>query len=209
MNKKTDNLIAALAAQGTDPRSGGPLRFVLPLLAVLALCALAVNAALDNAFAPYAETGPAPLLVKWAFSVSLVVLAPLTLWLLGRPGRDAGWMLGALTVPFAAVGALFVSDMMMAEPLFPGEAWQTCLTAMLTMSPLAFAGAIIALRHLAPTDLQRAGFVAGVFGGGVAMTAYAPFCPGAGMLYMVVFYCLPILAMAATGYLMGPKLLRW
>lgn len=209
MTTNTDDLIASLAEEGTAPQGSGAARFVLPLLAALAVCALAVSMVLDNAFAPYADTGPAPLLVKWAFSVSLVVLAPLALWLLGRPGRDARMMLFALAVPFAAVTAMFVADIAMAAPAFPGEAWQTCLTAMAILSPLAFIGAVLAVRQLAPTNLRRAGVVAGLFGGGVAMTAYAPFCPGSGMLYMVVFYCLPIFAMAALGYILGPKLLRW
>ncbi len=209
MNKNTDDLIAALADNGAQAQGRGVGKFVLPLIGVAALCSIALGLVLDDAFSPYAETGPAPLLVKWGFSVSLAVLAPLTLWLLGRPGRDSGWMLIALAVPFAAVSAMFVVDLAMSEQAFPGKAWQTCLTAMTVLSPLAFAGAVIAVRHLAPTNLRRAGLVAGLFGGGVAMTAYAPFCPGSGMAYMVVFYCLPILSMAAIGFLTGPRLLRW
>jgi len=205
----TNDLIAALANQGAPVRTAGTARFVLPLIAAIAVCALAVGLVLDNAFSPYAQTGPAPLLVKWAFSISLVIFAPLALWLLGRPGRAAGWMLIALAVPFGSVAALFVIELAMGSPSFPGKAWQTCLAAMVLLSPLAFAGAVVAMRHLAPTNLRRAGLVAGLFGGGVAMTAYAPFCPGSGMVYMIVFYCLPIIAMAAIGYLTGPRLLHW
>ncbi len=205
----TDDLIGTLATQGAPGHGAGAARFALPLLAALALCVLATGLALDGAFSPYADTGLAPLLFKWGFSLWLVLLAPLALWLLGRPGREARWTLIALAVPFAATSALFAIALLSTRQEFPGEAWQTCLAAMTILSPLAFGGAIIAVRMLAPTDLRRAGIVAGLFGGGVAMTAYAPFCPGSGMLYMMAFYCLPIAAMAALGNFAGPRLLRW
>lgn len=67
----------------------------------------------------------------------------------------------------------------------------------------------MATRWLAPTELRKAGAVAGIFGGSVAMSAYAPFCPELGMLFMTAFYILPILVMAGIGWLTGPKLLRW
>ena len=46
-------------------------------------------------------------------------------------------------------------------------------------------------------------------GGAVAMAVYSPYCPERGALFMAVFYCLPILAMAGLGWLLGPRLLRW
>ena len=209
----TDDLIAALsgdfADKGPAQRGTGAMRFGTALLAAFALCAVVIMLWLDNPFAAYAAVGFAPLYFKLAFSLSLLLFAPLALWLLGRPGRDAQWMLGALAVPFVGLTMLFVGDLAGdPQPLFRGT-WRTCLIAMLTLSPLAFGGAVLAVRQLAPTNLPLAGLVAGVFGGGVAMTAYTPFCPERGLDYMMAFYCLPILTMAAIGYLAGPRLLRW
>ena len=50
---------------------------------------------------------------------------------------------------------------------------------------------------------------AGLFGGALSMTAYAPFCPELGMTFMTLYYCLPILVMAGIGWMFGPRLLRW
>lgn len=205
----TDNLIATLSDKGPVIHGTGATRFGFALLAAVALCFAAILLWLDRPFAAYAYTGFAPLVFKWGFSLTLLFLAPVGLWMLGRPGREAKWVLGALAVPFAAVALLFVNDMLAGSPpLFRG-AWRTCLIAMLTLSPLAFGGSVMAMRQLAPTNLRLAGLVAGIFGGGVAMTAYTPFCPERGMDYIVAFYCLPILTMAAIGYLTGPRLLRW
>lgn len=209
----TNDLIAALSddlsGKGLANRGTGAMRFATVLAAAFALCICAILLWLQNPFAAYANSGFEPLYFKLAFSLSLLLFAPVALWVLGRPGREAHWMLGALSVPFVALTMLFIGDLAGdAQPLFRGT-WRTCLTAMLTLSPLAFGGAVMAVRQLAPTNLRLAGFVAGVFGGGVAMTAYTPFCPERGLDYMMAFYCLPILTMAAIGFLAGPRLLRW
>ncbi|WP_052768986.1 DUF1109 domain-containing protein [Aurantiacibacter marinus] len=207
---KTDSILDELASQGALPAAGHSLRFITPLLVALVVCAGATIAVLDDAFPGIATTGAGPILTKWGFSLALVLMAPIALWALGRPGRRTNLSVAILSVPFVLVLGLLAMDLSInSQTSFPGETWQRCLTAMALLSPLAFGGAIIAMRALAPTNLRRAGLVAGLFGGGVAMTAYAPFCPERGMLYMAVFYCLPILIMAGIGWLAGPKLLRW
>jgi len=205
----TDSILDELASEGALPAAGHSLRFVTPLLVALVVCTGIAAAVLDGAFADWESTGPGPISVKWGFSLALVLMAPIALWTLGRPGRKSTWTVAILSIPFLLVLGLLALDLSMNAASFPGETWQQCLTAMAILSPLAFGGAIIAMRALAPTNLKRAGLVAGLFGGGVAMTAYAPFCPERGMLYMAVFYCLPILTMAGLGWLAGPKLLRW
>ncbi len=205
----TDSILDELASEGALPSAGHSLRFITPLLVALIVCAGAAGAALDGAFAKVETAGAGPIFVKWGFSLALVMMAPIALWSLGRPGRKTTWTLAILSVPFVLVLGLLILDLSMNAQPFPGETWRQCLTAMALLSPVAFGGAIIAMRALAPTRLRRAGLVAGLFGGAVAMTAYAPFCPERGMLYMAVFYCLPILAMAGLGWLAGPKLLRW
>ncbi|WAT18153.1 DUF1109 domain-containing protein [Aurantiacibacter sp. MUD11] len=205
----TETLIDRLSENGAT-ENGHPVRqFVAPLLAVIVLCALGVALVLEGAFAPVAEFGIMPLTVKWGFSIALVVMSATTLWLLGQPGRKTRSAMVTLAIPFVLVGLLLVLDLLVARSTFPGATWRTCLAAMAIMSPLGFAGAVVATRWLAPTNLRRAGLAAGIFGGSVAMTAYSPYCPELGMLYMAVFYCLPILAMAGLGWLLGPRLLRW
>ncbi|MCB2067067.1 MAG: DUF1109 domain-containing protein [Erythrobacter sp.] len=204
----TDDLIEQLAASAPPPqRSLG--RFLLPLAMAMLLCTFGVAMLLEGAFAPAASDGLAPIMVKWGFSLALLAMSAGALWAIGQPGRRTSEATRALAIPFALVALLLVLELVVGGRPFPGTTWQRCLIAMAMMSPLAFAGAIMAARWLAPTQLRRAGMVAGLYGGAVAMTAYVPFCPGHGMAYLAVFYCLPILAMAGLGWILGPRLLRW
>lgn len=205
----TESLIDQLASDGAAPPAHSLARFTAPLAGAALLCALGVAVVLDGAFASIARDGFSPIVVKWGFSLAVLLLSAFALWALGRPGRRTSGALYALAAPFALVAVLLVLDLLGGNSSFPGATWQTCLAAMAIMSPIAFLGAVLAARWLAPTNLRRAGLAAGLFGGAVAMTAYAPYCPEQGMLYMAVFYVLPILAMAALGWLLGPRLLRW
>lgn len=204
-----DTLVDQLASDGAAPPAGSLARFLVPLAGAAMVCALAVATVLDGAFASAATDGFSPIVVKWGFSLAVLLLSAFALWAIGKPGRRTDGVIYALAVPFALVAALLVLDLLVGNSAFPGTTWKTCLSAMALMSPIAFVGAVFATRWLAPINLRRAGLAAGLFGGAVAMTCYAPYCPEHGMLYMAVFYCLPILAMAALGWLLGPRLLRW
>lgn len=205
----TQSLIDQLAQESALPARDPMRQFALPTIAVMALCAIGVVLAFNDPFLSVDLYGWGPMLVKWGFSITLLICCTVALWILGKPGRRSRWAMVAVALPFIPVAALLVFELAIAGPMVEGQTWAQCLAAMAVMSPIAFAGAVAAMRALAPTNLRRSGLVAGVFGGAVAMTAYAPFCPEIGMGYMAVFYCLPIAAMAAIGWLLGPRLLRW
>ena len=179
----------------------------------IALVALASFAALlmllGAPFQAAALVGASPFVVKGVFSAILVIGGGFALYTLSHPGRRAGGPLLLLAVLFALVFAAAGLELLAPASTFSGTTWQRCLLAMSVISPLAFAAAIYAARQLAPTSQHQAGLAAGLLGGGLAAGAYAPFCPETGALYLLVFYCLPILAMAAIGWLAGPRLLRW
>ncbi len=205
----TDDLIANFAAQGAEPPPHVLRRFVLPLIAVSAISAAFWLLLLGEPFTAAERYGPLPMIAKWGFSLPLVFGSAYALLAMGKPGQAVQGRLLFLAIPFAAAAALLVVDLSNGGGGFPGETWDRCLLAMGTFGPLCFAGAIVATRWLAPTELRKAGAVAGIFGGSVAMSAYAPFCPELGMAFMTTFYILPILIMAGIGWLAGPKLLRW
>lgn len=205
----TETLIDQLSKDGASPDRGNRGQFAYPIMAVLVLCAAGVLLVFGEPFAAVDAYGIGPMVVKWGFSFALLLLCAGAMWILGKPGRSARWPTVALAVPFIPVAALLMFELAIAGPLVRGETWLQCLLAMAVMSPIGFAAAMLAMRSLAPTNLRRAGLVAGLFGGSVAMTAYSPFCPELGMSYMTVFYILPIFVMAAIGWLAGPKLLRW
>ena len=205
---ETSSLIDQLAQDGAKPRHARH-GFALPLLTAIVICIAGVTVALDGAFDPVTLHGVMPLTVKWWFSATLALLSASALWLLGRPGRKPGVALWSMMMPFVFVAGLLLMELAKVGPVLNGPTWRTCLLAMAIMSPIGFAGAILATRFLAPTDLRRVGGIAGLFGGAVAMAVYSPYCPERGALFMAVFYCLPILAMAGLGWLLGPRLLRW
>ena len=65
------------------------------------------------------------------------------------------------------------------------------------------------MRGLAPTRPVRAGAAAGLLAGALAATAYTLHCPESQAPFLAVWYLLGILAPAAAGALVGPRLLRW
>lgn len=205
----TEKLIADLASKGAAASPYAMRRFVMPLVIVSLLSALALLAMLEPPFGSVGLHGIWPMAVKWGFSLPLVIASALALHSLSKPGRKSASHSALLALPFIALLVLLMAELATGDASMPASGWERCLAAMGIFGPLAFAGAIIAARWMAPTNLRSAGFVAGLFGGGVAMSAYAPFCLGEGMIYMALFYGLPIAAMAGAGWLLGPRLLRW
>jgi len=206
---QTDALIEQLARRGGQATGNKRLAFALPLLAAALAGALSLLILLGAPFAAAASTSMAPLLGKWVFCLSLTAAALAALYTLAHPGRRSDMPLLIALVPLAVLTMLGALEFTGGLGRFPGATWRTCLAAMTMIGSLGFVAAIYATRLLAPVKLRRAGFAAGLFGGGLAATVYAPFCPEHGTVYLLVFYGGPIMALAAFGWLTGPRLLRW
>ena len=71
------------------------------------------------------------------------------------------------------------------------------------------AGAIWALRGLAPTRLTLAGLTAGGAAGGLAALIYGFHCPETAAPFVAVWYTLGMALVAALGAVTGARLLRW
>ncbi len=205
----TDDLLDRLSADGAATTGKPRLVFGGWLLGAALLCAAGVSLLLSEAFYSVELYGTGPMVVKWGFSLSLILFCVIALRTLGKPGRRGSLFLALLALPFAPIVALLGLELSTIGPMMDGPTWPRCLLAMAIMSPIGFAGAVLAVRSMAPTRLHSAGLVAGMFGGALAMTAYAPFCPELGMSFMTLYYCLPILLMAGIGWMFGPRLLRW
>lgn len=206
---QTDILIEQLASRGTRPSGDKRFAFALPLVAAAAASVLALVILLGAPFASVATYGWMGLLSKWLFTVALTGGAVVALYTLAHPGRRSSILLLLAMAPLAVVAGLAMLEFTGGLGGFPGATWRECLLAMVVLGALGMAAAIYAVRLLAPVRLRRAGFAAGLFGGGMAAAAYAPFCAQPGAIYVLVFYCGPIAALAAFGWLAGPKLLRW
>lgn len=210
---KTEQLIRVLAAgAGPAPTSRVPARIGLALVggvlaSTIACCVtLGVNTALST-------LAPA-LVVKLAYV--LAVLAMSTWWLsrIARPAPRWHWAAGALVVVVALMATWAGIAVTLAPPdaknaLLLGQSWSSCPWRVATLSLPACALAVWALRGLAPTRLRLAGFVAGLFSGSVGALGYALFCPELSPAFVSIWYSLGMVAPAAAGAALGPRLLRW
>jgi hypothetical protein len=65
------------------------------------------------------------------------------------------------------------------------------------------------LRKGAPTDLKRAGAIAGLVAGALGATAYAFHCLDDSIPFIAVWYGAMVALCASIGAFLGPRLLRW
>lgn len=210
---KTQSLIDMLA-RGAGPAPRAPvLRRLAPVVA-LGVLSSAVFALVSMGSIPAAlYATPAPW-TKLIYGASLALAAGWLTARLARPVARTLWPLRAILAVFAtmlALGALTLvtsaPDQRMATLL--GETWRTCPPNVVMLSLPALAGALWALRGLAPTHLRAAGFHAGLMAGALGAMGYALVCPEVSATFVAVWYSLGILLTGLLGALLGPRLLRW
>ncbi len=210
---KTQSLIDMLA-KGAGPAPQAPvLRRLAPAMAV-GLFASALFALLSMEPIPAAMyTTPAPWM-KLIYGASLALAAGWLTARLARPVARTQWPLRAILAVFASMlawGALTLltsaPDQRMAALL--GEMWLVCPRNVLLLSLPALAGALWALRGLAPTQLRAAGFNAGLMAGALGAMGYSLVCSEVSATFVAVWYSLGILLTGLLGAVLGPRLLRW
>ncbi|MDE2396724.1 MAG: DUF1109 domain-containing protein [Burkholderiales bacterium] len=210
---KTDQLIDLLATQaGPAPRHVVQARLSAATGLGLLLSGAAALAALG--------LNPGLLAMGSALALKLAYVAGLTLgaaWLAERASRPAtswraaaGLLLGVLIAMTAFAAAAFgaaADDQRQA--LLLGHSWASCSWRVAALSLPAFVAVIVAMRGLAPTRPRLAGFAAGLLAGCLGALGYALYCAELSPLFVLVWYSLGILAPAAIGAVLGPRLLRW
>jgi hypothetical protein len=90
-----------------------------------------------------------------------------------------------------------------------GHSWARCPWVVLALSLPALAGALWALRGLAPTHARRAGFAAGLLAGAAGAAGYSLGCTEESMAFVAAWYTLGIALAGGLGALIGPRVLRW
>lgn len=132
---------------------------------------------------------------------------------LSVPGRAMRVPFLITMAPFVFVTALAVHELSGAEfhnwPRHAGHAWLTCLWQISALAIPAFAILAFAVRRLAPTQLRHAGFSVGFISGAIGAMGYILHANEEAIAFSLVTYAGAILAVAATGALLGPKILRW
>ncbi len=210
---KTTELIDLLAADaGPAPRGVAARRLTPALLFGLLFSVAAallvlgpIPGALWTALGPW---------VKLAYAGGMAVGAA---WLTARFGRPVARARGPLLVllPVATVMALLGLIAVLAVPAGDrlaavlGHSWARCPRNVLLLSLPTLAGALWALRGLAPTRPRLAGLAAGLLAGAVGAFGYALSCTELSVAFVAVWYTLGIALAGGLGALLGPWLLRW
>jgi len=211
----TDDLIERLVKDLRPIRGAGVAARLAGGLAAGALVALAgVLFILGLRPDMPAALGSAMFWVKLAYTVALASLGAWCVERLARPAGVPGRRLWWLVVP--ALAMIVLSGLQLAgapadlrRPLVMGSSAMVCPWLILAVSAPVYAGLAWALRGLAPTRLRLTGALAGLAAGGAGAAIYALHCPEAGAPFVAIWYSLGILAAAASGALLGPRLLRW
>lgn len=210
----TDQLIRTLAADNAHPARPVGFALMLALLAAAPVSLLMfftelgirpdVMTAIRNPFFD----------LKFAVTLALAIAAIAVSLHLSRPEaslRGFGWLLLA---PVGILAAAIGGEMMMPQrvPMMSrmvGKNSSICLVAIPLLSLPFLAGALIGLRHGAPSRPALAGALAGLLSAGLAATLYASHCTDDSPLFVAVWYTIATALVTAIGALAGAKWLRY
>ena len=212
---RTDELIAALA-EDAQPISRGALRGRLALASLAATAAAVAFVLIWLGMRPdmHIAMRKATFWIKAGYTLALAACGFALTLRMGRPGAKPGLAAALAPAVFAALAVLAVSELLLARPTeraadVMGVSWQFCPFLIPTFALPVFAGAIWALRGMAPTRLRMAGAAAGLLAGGVGATAYGLHCQEMSPAFVAIWYSLGVAVCVAIGALSGPRLLRW
>lgn len=212
---KTDELIGILA-MGARPVSPWALERRFAVAGFLGLLGAVLVMLLGYGVRP--DLGQAvhfPMFwLKYGFAAALAASAALALLRLSRPGMPVGDALALVVLPPLT---LWVLALVALEPAAPAErlamvmgtTWRSCAFNIGLLSLPAFGALLWGLRQAAPTHLRLAGACAGLLAGALATLAYSLHCPEMRAPFLAVWYVLGIALPTGAGAVLGPRVLRW
>jgi hypothetical protein len=212
---KTDDLVAMLSTN-VEPIGRGLVGRTISIAVVAGavvalgstLAALGIRADLTTTRATVF------LLLKVAFALAVVGMAIRYLTRLARPGAERGISPLSIALPFAVIALLGLISLGGAPSshwnrMILGDEWLECVLSIPIIAVVPFAATIFAVRRAAPTNLVRAGAIAGLIAGGVSAMAYALHCTDDSLPFVAVWYGGTIVLCTLAGAALGPRLLRW
>jgi hypothetical protein len=212
---KTDDLVAMLSTNVEPIGRGLVGRTISIAVAAGAVIALGFMLAALGIRADLTTTRATVfLLLKVAFGLAVVGVAIRYLTRLARPGAERGISPLSIALPFAAIALLGLISLGGAPSshwnrMILGDEWLECLLSIPIIAVVPFAATIFAVRRAAPTNLVRAGAIAGLIAGGVSAMAYALHCTDDSLPFVAVWYGSTIVLCTLAGAALGPRLLRW
>jgi len=152
-------------------------------------------------------------LFKFVVTIALATTAILLSLKLSRPNEDVRSSIALLVAPILLACAVVIELLVV-----PSGEWMSKLIGhnariCLTLIPLLSIGPLICfmmvLRHGAPSHPGWAGATAGLAASGIAATFYAANCNDDSPLFVATWYPIAIIAVGASGYLIGRRVLKW
>jgi hypothetical protein len=214
MARTSDALIAELVG-GLEPVR--PLRFGEGLAFALAAAAVSVGMVVGLfGLRPDLAAGsvnPMHLIATGLF-LGLALAATVTVVVMSRPqvgSHHNGWHWAAAMAALLPVAGMIVGisrggDMLSAESIRHGA---ECFAIGGAASALVFAMLVMWLRRGAPTAPGSAGLVAGVASGAFGIFAFSLYCADNNIVHIGLWHSAVVLAMAAVGRVLVPRLIRW
>ncbi|GAA0744874.1 MULTISPECIES: DUF1109 domain-containing protein [Sphingomonas] len=152
--------------------------------------------------------------MKWAYTLSLGLIAVTATVRLARPEGGSLRMLWPLALPILLLAALAIEEMIRTPmrdwlSMWLGGSWNRCPWRVLLLAVPIFLGLLWSFRKLAPTNLRAAGAAAGLAAGAWAATIYCLHCDEYAAVFVLTWYSLGILLATGLGALIGPRVLRW
>lgn len=154
------------------------------------------------------------MIAKLAFSVTVTASALFYLIRFVRPTDGRHGPMALLALPFVGIVGLAAISLAYApavhwQVMLMGDEWLECLLSIPVIAIVPFALVVWAARQAAPTDLQRAGALAGLVAGGLSAIGYALHCTADSLPFVAIWYTGTIMVCTFAGAILGPRLLRW
>jgi hypothetical protein len=151
---------------------------------------------------------------KLTFAVTVAALAFFYLIRFARPARGQRGSMALVALPFVGIVGLAAISLAYApamhwQTMFMDDEWLECLLSIPIIAIVPFALVVWAVRQAAPTDLRRAGALAGLVAGGLSAAGYGLHCTADSLPFVAVWYSGTILLCTLVGAVLGPRLLRW
>jgi hypothetical protein len=211
---KTNDLIRALAADNATRAASVERWLMLALVAATAVSVAMFFLILGPRADIAVAAGQFGFWFKFAVTLTLAATAAIVATRLARPGVDVRFAAIALAAaPLLLIAAVAVELMQVAPSMratkLVGTTWRSCLTFIPLLSAPILFGALIALRHGAPTQPAFSGAAAGVLAGGLGAAVYASYCVEDSAFFLATWYSLAIAIVSIVGAAVGSRWLRW
>jgi hypothetical protein len=212
---KTDELIRSLTGELAPVAPRAAARRIAAGLGVGALVSTALMLAWLGLRPDIAQAVLTPMFwMKFGYAAATGLILAALLTRLAKPAVRPGLLAAVAAAPLALVAAMALFRFANAPPqmhraLLMGHSWSECPWRILAIGLPLLAGAVWAVRGLAPTRLLLAGLVAGGCAGGLGAAIYAFACEETSVPFLAIWYTLGMALVAGLGALAGSRLLRW